>query len=108
LRRCSMEHRELLEQHEARLRLYVRLMDGTHGAGDDAGYRGTVLDVVRREIAAMDKVAEIHLRHLSGDEQREAFRYAMALLLPYYTHLARIYGERRRGVVGSGGRVRAH
>jgi hypothetical protein len=93
-----MEHRELLEQHEARLRLYVRLLDGSSGGGADVGLRDTVLDLVRREIAAMDRVAALHLKHLAGDEQKEAFRYAMALLLPYYTHLERIYGVRRRGV----------
>ena len=91
-----MTHNELLEQHEARLRLYVSLLDGIarSPAGEEA--RETVLDLVRREIEETDRIAELHLKGLSGDEKREAFRYAMTLLLPYYTHLARLYGRRGR------------
>jgi hypothetical protein len=96
-----MRHREILEQHEARLRLYVRLLDGMGGVPSGQEARETVLELVRREVEETDRVAEMHLHKLSGDQEREAFRYAMTLLLPYYTHLARIYGRRHRSWSGS-------
>lgn len=88
-----MTHSELLEQHEARLRLYVRLFEGIERSPAAEEAREIVLDLVRAELQAADRIAEMHLRHLPGDEQREAFRYTMTLLLPYYTHLARLYGR---------------
>lgn len=100
-RRCPVEHRELLEQHEGRLRLYVRLLQGLEESPSGAETRQTVLDLVRREVRATDRIAAVHMRHLTGEEQREAFRYAMTFLLPYYTHLARIYGSRSRVRMGS-------
>jgi hypothetical protein len=86
----------MLEKHEARLRLYVRLLEGMEQSPSGQEARETIRELVSREIDEADKIAEMHLSHLARDDQREAFRYAMALLLPYYTHLARLYGGRRR------------
>ena len=90
-----MTHVELLEQHEARLRLYARLLDGVGSTAKDA--RAPILDLVRREVAEAEEQARRHLSRLHGEEEREAFQYTLTLLLPYYTHLARIYGKGRRG-----------
>jgi hypothetical protein len=99
-----VKHSELLEQHEARLRLYVSLFDGIERSPVAEEAREIVLDLVRKEIEATDMIAETHLRRLPGDEQREAFRYTLALLLPYYTHLARLYRRPNRAPSMQAGR----
>lgn len=91
-----MTYIELLEQHEARLRLYAGLIDTM--SGEDEATREPVVDLMRREVAATEKLARERTEALRGENEREAFRYSLMLMLPYYTHLARIYGKHRRGV----------
>ena len=93
-----MESRELLEEREARLRLYFRLLaDLGTGRAEGNPAREVVLALVRREIGEISRFAERRLRALKTEDEREAFRYAVSMALPYYTHLARLYAGAARG-----------